>query len=52
MIGGHIPGVEVGVGHTLPGLGVDVSDSVHLLGVVNNKVVITFMIRESVDSDR
>ena len=47
LICGNLLVVEVGVGHVLPGLGVDVRDGVHLLGVVNNKVVITSMIRES-----
>ena len=43
-----IPGVQVSVGHVLPGLGGDVSDGVDLLlGVINNKVVITPVIRES-----
>ena len=53
LIGGDtirsIPGVQVGVGHILPGLGVDVRDGVDLLlGVGNNKVVITPVVREPV----
>ena len=43
-----IPGVQVSIGHVLPGLCGDVSDGVDLLlGVINNKVVITPVIRES-----
>ena len=44
----YLPGVQVGVGHVLPGLAGDVCDCVHLvLGVPNNKVVIPPVIRES-----
>ena len=52
LIGGfsmsYIPGVQVGVGYVLLGLAGDVGDCVHLLlGVANNKIVITSVIRES-----